>query len=106
MPSNGEYTVRDHDGDIASMADWYDAKDLNISGEAGDVTVATKYSGLVLKGLHNHGAAAGTMLCTSSRGSSFSVTLPSGGFSGKLPQIATLTQSGSSDDFTLFFQKK
>jgi len=105
MGSNGDLRARDQVGDLASMADWYDMLDFNISGEAGDVTVSTKWAGMKLCGFHNHATAAGVMLGTTMRDTSFSIRLGAGAFSGKLPAIKTLTKSGSSDDFTLFFQK-
>jgi hypothetical protein len=91
--------------DLASMADWNDMQDLDISGEPTNVVIATKYPNLVLKSFHNHGSSAATILGTTQYNSTFTLVIPVGGFSGKLPSVKTLTQSGTSDGLTLFFQR-
>jgi len=102
--SGGQYEVEA----LRSMADWYDCRELDISGESGDVVIATKYEGLVCKGILNLGSSDATVVfkTQNNQGSSVSFPLSAGAFSGKLPSIHTIVQSGTDDDLLLYFQKR
>jgi hypothetical protein len=92
---------------IASMADWFDVRELDISGEAGNVVIATKYPTMVCKGFKNlSSSAAATVIFTTKNNSEVSVTFPLdvGEFSGKLPQINSIVKAGTSDNILLYFQ--
>lgn len=98
----------DIDRDIASMADFWDMKELDISGESGDVVIATKYTGCVLKEIINEGGSVATVIVQTVRTPATSITLKiaaNGGRSGRLPSIYSITKSGSSDDLVLLLQK-
>lgn len=110
--SNGDLSpgaVEDYKRAIASMADFYDMKELDISGEDGDVVIETKYgAGYELKDIHNAGSGTATVKCKTYRSQSTTVTIkiPTLLRSGRLPNIHTLVKSGSSDDLVLFLQKR
>lgn len=104
--AEGLLSNEDMPRNIASMADWYDVKNLDISGESGDVVIATKYEGLLCKQIHNYGAGTATVIFTTERDSTVTIKIPTLQTSPKLPSIKSIIQSGTSDDLVLFFQKK
>lgn len=91
---------------LASMADWHDAVNLDISGEAGDVNIETDYPGMLLKQFGNKGTTMATIICTTANGSPLTVKCPVGGITGKLPIISDITQTNTSDNLVLYFQAK
>ena len=104
--AEGFLSNEDMPRNIASMADWYDVQNLDISGESGDVVVATKYPGLLCKQIHNYGSGTATVIFTTVRDSTVTIKIPALQTSPKLPSIKSITKSGTSDDLVLFFQKK
>lgn len=92
---------------IASMADWDDVRELDISGEDDDVVIATAYPNMVCKGFKNlSSSSAATVIFTTKSNPDVNVTFPleAGEFSGKLPIIEKIIQTGTSDDLLLYFQ--
>lgn len=96
---------------LASMADWFTIKNLDISGEAGNVVISTKYPGLVCKQIGNVGTSDATVIVKYDNGlgaagddDTFKLAANYGA-SGKLPPIHTIVKSGTSDDLRLYMQK-
>lgn len=108
--SDGDFrqTRVSKDEAIVSSADWFNMHNLDIAGEAGDVVVATKWTGEVCKGFHNYGASTATIKVYTVQAPSTEITLSlsAGGFTGKLPAIETIVQSGTSDDLVVFTQRQ
>lgn len=95
------------DQSIRSMADWYDAVQVNDISALGDtIVVGTTWPSYILKGFHNFRSdSTVTMRVRTERGSLIKITIPANGWSGKLPPI--LKVYGTSSDSTLFlFQKR
>lgn len=91
----------------ASMADWYTAKVLHISGESGNVVVATKYGSTYrLKDIYNNAGSTATVkfVCRNVSTDTVTMKIAEYGHSGKLPPILTIVQTGTSDSLVLFFQ--
>lgn len=107
-------TGTESDGhDLASMADFYDMKALDISGEEGDVVIETKYgAGYELKEIRNNTAQAGDVILRTMRehlaDGTTDITMKLSAYqrSGRLPKIYSLTQTGTMDGLILFLQKR
>ncbi len=97
---------------LRQMSRFYDCKALTISGESGDVVIATKYPGMDLVNIFNVAASAATVIFK---------TLASGGSAAaevttkiasyncnafQLPPVYSLTKTGTSDSLILLFQKR
>jgi hypothetical protein len=93
---------------LQKMSGWYDWKELDISGETGNVTVATKYPQLSLTGILNNNADAATVIVRTvvTPGTSITLTIPANTPMYPIPPIATIIQSGTSDNLILMFQKR
>lgn len=92
---------------LSSIADFYDMKNLDISGEAGNVVIETKYGdGYELKEIHNNGSSVVTIILMTARTPATEITLKLAAYSrsGRLPKIHTIKQSGTGDDLLLFLQ--
>jgi hypothetical protein len=106
----GTYGVADERVSVASMADWHDILALDISSEAGDVVVATKWPGYILKGFMNSGASDGNVLVKfAPQGTALAaVTIPldAHATTPKLPPVHTIVKTGSLATLLCFFQKR
>lgn len=94
---------------LASIADWYDIRKLDISKETGDVVIATKYPGMVCKRIMNlSDSGAATIIFktkTNSAGTAITMSLDSRGDTGKLPEVYSIVKAGTADNLLLWFQK-
>lgn len=91
-----------------SMADLYTMKQVIISGESGNIVVATKWPGLILKGFYNPRRDSSVYIkCRTQVGDTlpkFSISTES--VSMKLPPIDLVFKTGTSDTIYFIFQKR
>ena len=93
---------------LASMADWYDLRSLDVSGISGaSVEIATQFPGMVCKGFMNVSGGDGNIIVNTAHNSSTNLTIPidDGKTTPKLPQIKTIIKSGSVSTVLCFLQK-
>ena len=99
---------KDADYNIASMADWYDTREITIG--AADVVIATTYAGMKCKQIRAE-SAAGKINYTTERtplvANKQQLNLDQKQVSGKLPSIHTICGTGNGSSaivVKLYFQ--
>ena len=91
---------------LASMADWYTVKAVNISGLT-NLTTLTSYPGLVLKMFGNKSQSTNAFVkCVTTQNDTIIVPVMAGSSTGKLPPIAFVFKTGTSDSLLFYFQKR
>jgi hypothetical protein len=95
---------------IQRMSSLYDMRALDISGQADDVTIATTYPGMILVNIVNQSASdPATVIVKTAATPGTALTLKIGQYKCypiKLPEIATIVKTGTSDTLVLCFQKQ
>ena len=91
---------------LASIADWYTCKQLDISGEAGNIVIKTKYSGLVCKAFLNRSGSTVAVKVITTIGDTVHIPIAAYAQTSKQPPIKTIFKTGTSDSLTLYFQKR
>jgi hypothetical protein len=95
---------------IQRMSSLYDMQLLNISGETDDVAIATRYPGMILVNIVNQSASdPATVIVKTAATPGTELSLKIGQYKCypiKLPEIATIVKTGTSDTLVLCFQKQ
>ena len=91
---------------LASMADWYTVKAINISGLT-DITMLTTYPLYILKMFSNQSSTTnGKVKVITVQGDTVTVSVMAGQSTGKLPPIKFVFKTGTSDSLIWYFQKR
>lgn len=95
------------DGELASIADWYNCVNLDIAALA-DIVVGTTYAGYDLKRIHNNGSSTVKITFSTVRdpATEIVIDLAAYGDTGRLPLVHTIFKTGTGDDLLLFLQKR
>lgn len=91
---------------LAMMSGWYTAKNVDISAEATDITVQTKWPGYVLRAFGDNSGSVGTAVVVTKAGDEYTLKVPANGQTPIQPEIAKVKKSGSSNSLLFYFQKR
>lgn len=106
---NGLLQGSNEERNRASIADFYDMKALDVSGEAAAFIIETEYGdGYECKEIMNNTAAAVAIVLQTVRTPGTPITLNLNAYqrSGRLPKIYSITKAGTDDGLLLFIQRR
>jgi hypothetical protein len=103
-----QYGILPPDQQQASTADWYTMKIYHISGSGKTiVNVDSTWDDYLLKGFINQSTASNAAVKVITQvGDTAIIPIPPAGYIWKLPVIAKLFTTGTSDSLVYMFQKK